>query len=73
MLEKIERILKEYTDINIKITSETLLMSDLGLSSFDLIQLVCKVEDEFDVEIPDKIIKDFKTIGDVMDFIVKQK
>ena len=29
-------------------------------------------EDEFDIEIPDRMVKDFKTIGDVMAFIEKQ-
>lgn len=32
----------------------------------------CIVEDEFDIEIPDRAIKDFKTIGDVIAFIEKQ-
>ena len=28
--------------------------------------------DEFDIEIPDRAIKDFKTVGDVIAFIEKQ-
>lgn len=52
--------------------SETNIKEDLGMSSFDLIQLACAVEDEFDVEIPDRAIKDFKTVGDVITFIENQ-
>ena len=70
MLEKITEIICEYTGKNdVTITADTVLISDLGLNSIDLLNLVWYVEEEFDVEIPDRVIKDFKTIGDVMDFI----
>ncbi len=69
MLEKLKEIIKEHTGSDIDITEDTVLLTDLGMSSFDLVQLVCAVEDEFDVEIPDKEIKNFKTVGDVIGFI----
>lgn len=73
MLDKLTNIIREYTgDNNITINENTVLISDLGLSSLDLVNLVCTVEDEFDVEIPDRAIKDFKTVGDVMNFIENQ-
>ena len=71
MLEKLKEIIKEHTGSDIDITEDTVLLTDLGMSSFDLVQLVCAVEDEFDVEIPDKEIKNFKTVGDVIGFIEK--
>lgn len=73
MLEKLERMIKEYTEDNsISINENTVLISDLGLNSLDLVNLVCNVEDEFDIEIPDRAIKDLKTVGDVIAFIEKQ-
>lgn len=73
MIEKIEEIIRNYKGINdITITDKTNIKEDLGMSSFDLIQLACAVEDEFDVEIPDRAIKDFKTVGDVIAFIENQ-
>ena len=73
MIEKLTNIIREYTgDDSISINENTVLISDLGLSSLDLVNLVCTVEDEFDVEIPDRAIKDFKTVGDVMNFIENQ-
>ena len=73
MLERLQRIFQENTGItDIEISKETNLKNDLGLNSFDLAQLVCSVEDEFDVEIPNRVIKDFKTVGDVINFIEKQ-
>ncbi len=70
MIEKLTEIIKEYTGFDdLVITKDTVLIADLGLSSFDLVQLACIVEDEFDIEIPDRAIKEFKTIGNVIAFI----
>lgn len=73
MIEKLTKIICEHTgNNNVTITEETVLIADLGLNSFDLVNLACIVEDEFDIEIPDRAIKDFKTVGDVIAFIEKQ-
>ena len=70
MIEKITKIINEYTGNNdVSITEKTVLIADLGLNSLDLVNLACEVEDEFDIEIPDRAIKDFKTVGDVIIFI----
>lgn len=70
MLEKLRQILVDQTgDDHISINKDTVLISDLGLSSFDLVNLACAVEDEFDIEIPDRAIRQLKTVGDVVDFI----
>lgn len=73
MISKIEEIIQNYKGTNdLTITDETNIREDLGMSSFDLIQLACAIEDEFDMEIPDRAIKDFKTVGDVIAFIENQ-
>lgn len=70
MLEKLEKIIREQTgDDTIVITRDSILLSDLGMNSFDLINLVCVLEDEFNVEISDRDVGNFKTVGDVMDYI----
>ena len=73
MIEKLTEIICEHTGNNdITITEDTVLIADLGLHSLDLVNLACSVEDEFDIEIPDRAIKDFKTVGDVIAFVEKQ-
>ena len=73
MLDKLTAIIREYMDDNsIEVTESTVLIADLGLSSFDLVQLASIVEDELDVEIPDRMIKSFKTVGDVIAFLDNQ-
>ena len=70
MLEKLNKIIREYKgDITINITPNMIIKEDLGMSSFDLIQLVCEIEDEFNVEILDGSIRDFKTISDIINFL----
>lgn len=73
MFEKIKEIvLSAMEDKEIEITESSRLMADLQINSYDLIELVCKVEEEFDVEIPDKKLRTFITIKDVIDFIETQ-
>lgn len=73
MFDKLTAIIREYMgDNSIEVTENTILIADLGLSSFDLVQLASIVEDELDVEIPDRMIKNFKTVGDVIAFLDKQ-
>lgn len=73
MLKKLANIISNYTGKkDISLTEDTVLTTDLGLTSFDLIQLVVAVEDEFDIEISDRAIKNFKTTGDVIRYIEEQ-
>ena len=70
MLEQLANLVYDQTgDRSVEITRDTVLLSDLGMNSFDLVNLVCVVEDEFDVEIPDRVIGTLKTVGDVIDYI----
>lgn len=70
MIEKLTKMIHEYTgNHDITIDTDTVLIADLGFNSLDLVSLACMVEDEFDVVIPDRAIKDFKTVGDVIAFI----
>lgn len=73
MLERLSKLVYNQTgDDSIEIARESVLLADLGMNSFDLVNLVCDVEDEFGVEIPDRVIGTFKTVGDVIDYIKAQ-
>lgn len=73
MLDRLTELIRENAgDDSITINEDTVLMADLGLSSLDLINIAYLVEEEFDIEIPDRAIQDFKTVGDVIQFIEKQ-
>jgi len=70
VIEKLQEIVRRYTaDENITITEDMVLLTDLGLNSFELVEMVCEIEERFGVEIPDKVIGDFKTVSDLLAYI----
>ena len=70
MLNRFREIVAEYAEKdNIVLTEDSVLQTDLGLNSFELVEVLCAVEEEYDLEIPDKEIRNFKTVGDVMRFV----
>jgi len=70
MLEQLQEIIRRFTgDTGLVLEGGTVLRTDLGLNSYELVELVCKVEDAFDVEIPDRAISGLKTVQHVLDFI----
>jgi acyl carrier protein len=74
MLERLTKIICEYTGNEaIAITESTVLIANLEIDSLDLVNLVCLVEDEFDIEISDRAIKNLKKVGDVIAYIQKQQ
>ncbi len=70
MLGRIITILSEHTEYpKEQMTADTKLSADLGLNSYDVVSLTVKFEDEFGIEIPDKDIKKFQTLGDVAAYL----
>ena len=70
MTEKLIEIFRKETGIrNIEINKDFVLRTDLNINSYDFIQIVCAVEDEFDIEIPDKDLAKMITVGDVVAYI----
>ncbi len=72
MFDKTVEILKEYIDNDeIEITRDSALVDDLGLSSLEVINIVAAFEDEFGIEVPDRIIPTLRTVGDIVDYLEK--
>ena len=70
MLERITGILEANGFSYRPVTYSTELIADLKLNSLNVIELISDLEDEFDVEIPDKSIKNLKNIGNVVQLII---
>lgn len=74
MIDKLIALIKEFkNDSSLAIDENTVLVSDLEMDSFDLIQFVTDIEDNFDISIPDKALKKFITVGDVAKYIESKK
>lgn len=70
MFEKVKEILTEVTEIDESlITPSAKLIADLGLNSFDMINLIVAFEDEFDLQVPDKDIHKLTTVGDIAEYV----
>ena len=67
MFEKLVAIIGEYADIPAdSITPETNIRTDLGLNSLELVNMAVAIEDEFEVEIPDREALGLETINDII-------
>ncbi len=51
---------------------DTDFVKDLGLSSFDIMNLVCIFEEQFDIEIPNRDIWHIHQVKDVIDYLMKK-
>lgn len=70
MTEKLIEIFQKETGIrDFVITEDTVLRNDLKINSYDFVQIICAIEDEFDIEIPDRELAKMITVGDVTDYI----
>lgn len=73
MLGKVAGILKGCMEKEIsEITQDMELVADLGLSSLDVMDAVLAFEDEFETEIPDEKIAEFRTVGDIVRYLERR-
>lgn len=55
------------------ISRKTSFVNDLNADSLDTVELVMELEDEFETSIPDEQAEKIKTVGEAIDFIVKNR
>ncbi len=70
MFDRVKAIIEEYLkrdDLEIKPSTDVL--SDLGINSLELVELVCAFEMEFDIDIPEKDIRGFMTVEDIVRYL----
>lgn len=70
-MEKIlYEIIHEFIDKNIyKIKPSMYLVQDLGINSLDLIEISMKLEERFNIHIPDRKISKFRTVQDILNYL----
>ena len=75
MLEELKKIYCDLTgNTDVEITPSTRLDgSELALSSYGKVQLICAIEDHFGIEIPNAKIRSFRTVRDVIRFLKKNQ
>ncbi len=70
MYEKFVNLLVDELQIERnEITMDSELSNDLGINSIELADLVMLCEEKFDIEINDEDIRQFTTVGDVVNYL----
>ena len=54
-----------------EITEASVVNTDMGMDSMNFILVICKLEAEFGVKIPNRLWKKLSTLGDVLDALQK--
>lgn len=71
MLEQVIKILTKYTG-EPQIEPQLTLEADLGLTSFDVVEIVAEFEEEFGIEISDRDIRNFLCVEDIVEYLEKK-
>lgn len=74
LFERVAQIIKTQLGLkDIDITPETNLLSGLGINSLDLVELVCSFEAEFDIVVPEKEIRKFTKVSDIVSYLAARQ
>lgn len=74
VFEKLRAIIMEQFNLEEEaVTMEASIQDDLGVDSLDVVDLIVIITEEFDVEIPDEVVDNIKTVGDIVNYIEAQQ
>lgn len=70
VFDKIKSILVDQLDVDEDVvTMGASITDDLGADSLDVADIVMSIEEEFDIEVPDEVLGNVKTVGDIVKYI----
>ena len=69
-LEKLKEAIAHILSVDPnEVTEETTFTEDLGADSLDVYQIVMKIEEAFEIEIPAEAIQEISTVGEAVELI----
>ncbi len=69
-LEKLKEAIADILSVDPnEVTEETTFTEDLGADSLDVYQIVMKIEEAFEIEIPAELIQEISTVGEAVELI----
>ncbi len=70
VFDKVKAILVDQLDAEADaVKMESVITDDLGADSLDIADIVMSLEEEFDVEVPDDVLQNIKTVGDIVKYL----
>ena len=75
IFERVKEVIAEQLGVEDieNLTMETNFVDDLSADSLDIVELIMALEEEFDLEIPEAEAEKVVTIGNVVEYIEKNK
>jgi len=71
--ERVKGILLDILDIDEgTVVPEATLITDLGASSVDLVEIIAAIENQFDIEISDEEAQKIRTVRALIDYLKKK-
>jgi acyl carrier protein len=72
-VDKVKEIVADELSVDESIvTPQARFVEDLGADSLDVVELVMRFEEEFEIEIPDEDAEKIATVGDAVTYIDKK-
>ena len=74
MLEKIIELIRDQLHISesVPINEDTSFIQDLKADSYELMELIMAVEDEYGIKVEDDDMEKMQTVGDVLEYVRSQ-
>lgn len=70
MEQKVKEIIADYLGMDVKeIRPDMGLIEDLNINSYDIMSIVATFEETFNIEVPDKDVKIFNKVEDVVKYL----
>lgn len=72
MVDKVKSIIGDYLGIKAeKINMDMDLIKDLNINSYDIMAIVGEFEEAFKIQVPDRDIRNFKNVQDIVNYMGK--
>ena len=74
VLERVKKIVVENLDVESdKVVESASFIDDLGADSLDLVELVMKLEEEFDVSVDESELENITTVGEAYELVMSKR
>lgn len=70
IFDRVREVIADELEVSLdEVTENASFMDDLGADSLDLVELVMRLEEEFEIEIPDEDAEKIRTVKDALNYI----
>ena len=71
LITRIYQVLQPFVKPEVKLTEDSELVTELGLTSLQVMTLIEHIEDDFDISVPLNILPDIRTLRDLANQLTK--